>query len=73
MNSLNKLVLWIKSIFHKKEKIKMIEEPRKQLDENKKANFIESIRINIAEKKKKRIHTPVCSGDGLGIQKKLNY
>lgn len=73
MNSLNRLISWIKSIFHKKEKIKMIEESKQQLIENKKVNFIESIKINMTEKKRKKIQIPVCVGDGLGIQKKLTY
>ena len=73
MNSFKKLISWIKSIFHKKEKIVMIEEPKEQSTKNKEARFIESIKVNIAEKKSKKVQTPICEGDGLGIQKKLSY
>ena len=73
MNSFKKLISWIKSIFHKKEKIMMIEESKEQLIKNNEASFIESIKVNIAEKKRKRVQTPICEGDGLGIQKKLSY
>lgn len=71
MNIIEKLILLIKNIF-KKGEIKKIEAPKQTQKEDKKSEFIDSLKIqtNII-KKKKKIETLVCPGDGLGIQNKI--
>lgn len=70
MKILEKIIVWLKEIFHKKEEPKLLEESNQE----KKANFIENLKVNTMEKrKKKKIETLVCEGDGLGIQKKMDY
>ena len=67
------MILFIKSIFVKQEAIKALEEPKQIINQEKKINFIESLKITTTEKKnKKRIETLTCEGDGLGIQKKIS-
>lgn len=74
MNIIKKMFLLIKNIFVKQEEIKALEEPKQIKKQEKKINFIESLKITITEKKnKKRIETLTCEGDGLGIQKKISW
>lgn len=73
MKIIRKMILFIKSIFVKQEAIKALEEPKQIINQEKKINFIESLKITTTEKKnKKRIETLTCEGDGLGIQKKIS-
>lgn len=73
MNIIRKMILFIKNIFVKQEEIKVLEEPKQIINQEKKMNFIESLKVTIIEKKnKKRIETLTCEGDGLGIQKKIS-
>ena len=73
MNIIRKMILFIKNIFVKQEEIKALEEPKQIINQEKKINFIESLKITTTEKKnKKRIETLTCEGDGLGIQKKIS-
>lgn len=71
MNIIRKMILFIKNIFIKQEEIKALEEPKQIVNQEKKTNFIESLKINTTERKKK-IETLICEGDGLGIQKKIS-
>ncbi len=74
MNIIKKMFLFIKNIFVKQEEVKKIEEPKILENQDKKKDFLESIRITPTEKrKKKKVETLVCDGDGLGIQNKLSY
>lgn len=74
MNNIRKIVLFIKNIFNKKEEIKMLDTPKQEINRDKKFDFIESLKINTIERRKtKRIQTLICTGDGLGIQKKICY
>ena len=67
------MILFIKNIFVKQEEIKALEEPKQIINQEKKINFVESLKITTTEKKnKKRIETLTCEGDGLGIQKKIS-
>ncbi|MCI8397380.1 MAG: hypothetical protein HFJ52_07190 [Clostridia bacterium] len=73
MNIIRKMILFIKNIFVKQEEIKALEEPKQIINQEKKINFVESLKITTTEKKnKKRIETLTCEGDGLGIQKKIS-
>ena len=71
MNIIDKIFSLIQRIFNKKE-IKMIEEAIPNNKDDKKARFIQSLKIK-EFKKKGRVETLVCFGDGLGIQKKISY
>lgn len=74
MKILEKIRVWLKELFHKKEKTKLLEEPKQILNKEKKVNFIENLKVNTIEKrKKKKVETLVCTGDGLGIQNKMEY
>ncbi|MCI8654682.1 MAG: hypothetical protein HFJ48_02245 [Clostridia bacterium] len=73
MNIIKKIIKYIKSIFIKQEEVKLIEAPKEDIN-NKKAKFLETIKVNVIEKRKKmEIETLICEGDGLGIQKKLKF
>lgn len=72
MKILNKILIFIKNIFNKKEEVKKLAEPEINVEQEKKVNFVNSLKVNIVENKKKnKIETLVCVGDGLGIQKKM--
>jgi len=72
MNIIRKMILFIKNIFIKQDGVKKLEEPKIVVDQDKKVNFIESVKITTTEKRtKKKIETLTCDGDGLGIQKKI--
>lgn len=77
MNIMKKIALFIKRIFGKQDKIKKLPEPEVTLvdgKEDKKDSFIESLRAATVELvPKRRVETLICSGDGLGIQKKISY
>lgn len=75
MDFLNKIVIFFKKIFKRNNSIKMIEEPKiKSEVENKKNDFKNSIKVQLIEEKKKKkknkIETLVCVGDGLRNKKK---
>lgn len=73
MDFFNKIVIFFKKIFKRNNSIKMIEEPKiKSEVENKKNDFKNSIKVQLIEKKKKKnkIETLVCVGDGLRNKKK---
>lgn len=70
MNIIKKFFLIIKNIF-KKQEIKTLEEPKLKAKQNSENKFIESIKIK--KNSNKNIKIPICEGDGLGIQRKLNY
>ncbi len=73
MNIIRKMIIFIKNIFVKEEKVKRLEEPKVINQKDERDNFIKSLKVNIAEKRKnKRVETLICVGDGLGIQKKIS-
>lgn len=75
MNIIKKVVLFIKNIFIKKDEVKKLEEPKIIVKEDKKNNFIESLKAptNVPKIEKKKVETLICEGDGLGIQGKISY
>lgn len=72
MNIIKKAILFIKNMFVKQNEVKQLEAPKVILDQDKKNNFIQSLKITTTKKNKKRVETLICTGDGLGIQKKLS-
>lgn len=74
MNIIRKIILFIKNIFIKQDKVKKLVEPKNIVKENKRQSFIESLKTTTTEKRtKKRVETLTCAGDGLGIQKNITY
>ena len=74
MNFIKNILAFFKNIFHKENDIKMIEAPMENLKEDNKTSFLSSLKVNIEQKKKKKkIETLTCFGDGLGMQNKITY
>lgn len=74
MNFIKNIIEFFRNIFHKESDIKMIEAPIESLKEDAKTNFLNSLKVNIEQKKKKKkIETLTCFGDGLGMQNKITY
>ncbi len=72
MNIIKRIVLFIKNIFIKQDEVKLLTEPKTIVRENKKESFVEFLKTTTTPKRiEKRAQTLVCSGDGLGIQKKI--
>lgn len=75
MNVIKNIILFIQNIFNKKEKIKTLEENnvlKKQNDQCNKDEFSQLLKMNVKNKTSdKKIETLICTGDGLGIQKKI--
>lgn len=72
MNIIKNIILFFKNIFYKQEDVKLLEAPKQVISVDNKGNFIQSLRTSITEKKEKKIETLICSGNGLGIQKKIS-
>ena len=75
MNFFSKIIEFFKNIFVK-QKPKQLEEPKQQVQENitnQREMFIKNLKIEEKPKKKKRkkMETLICVGDGLGIQGEL--
>ena len=70
MNIVRKIILFIKNIFNNQSKVEKIEDSKNTIEQNKKENFMESLKTTNTEKGKK-IETLICEGDGLGIQKRI--
>lgn len=73
MDFFNKIVNFFKRIYRKDSSIKMLEEPKIEIEEQKqKSDFKNSIKVQLLEKKKKKnkIETLKCVGDGLRNKKK---
>lgn len=68
MNIIRNIILFFRNIFNKQE-LKALEAPKQVVSEDKKDDFIQSLKIEKAEKK---IETLICDGNGLGIQKKIS-
>lgn len=69
MNIIRKMILYIKDIFNKKEEVKKLEAPKEVLREEKKFNFVATLKTT----KKDKVETLICVGDGLGIRKRMRY
>lgn len=72
MNFLKKLMSFIKNIFNKNNNVEQIEEAKENTNIKAKIDFEESLKI-VTNKKKKKVETLVCNGDGLGIQKNITF
>lgn len=73
MNFIEHIFLFFKKLFYKDTPVKFLEAPKKNIEENKRNNFINSLKIKQSVRKKQRIETLTCVGDGLGIQNKIEY
>ncbi len=74
MNVLKKFFTFIKSVFDKHNNVKKLVEPKELAEQDKKANFVKDLKVNVIEKEtKKNITTLICNGDGLGIKKKISW
>lgn len=74
MNIMKNIINFIKKLFHKDNNLKMIEAPVEEIRKSDKESFINSLKVNIVPKrKKKNVETLTCFGDGLGIQNKISY
>lgn len=74
MSIIEKIILFFKNKFYKKNKIKMLSKPLDTKSIKNKSNFVNSLKFSLPEKNnKKRIETLTCVGDGLGIQNKIIY
>lgn len=72
MNIIKNIICFLKNIFNKQQDIKFLDEPKQVVSIDSKSNFIQSLKTTITEEKEKKIETLVCSGNGLGIQKKIS-
>ena len=74
MNIKEKIVSFFEKIFNKKEEPKLINKPIEvEKQEDKKKNFVNSIKVNKIKNKQSKVETLICDGDGLGIKKKVSY
>ena len=71
MSIINRVLMLFKRLFKKTENVQMIEEHVIVNKKEKMSDFKNSLKTNIADKN--NVETLICDGDGLGIQKKLNY
>ncbi len=70
MKIIKKFIMFIKRNINTKK----IEEKKQTANNNTQTNFFNSIKIDTLDNKKKgKIETLVCEGDGLGIQKKITH
>ena len=64
--------MFIKNIFRGHEEVRKIDAPKQSINKDK-SEFLESLKVSVIEKRKKiKIKTLVCEGDGLGIQTNEN-
>jgi len=72
MNKIKRFFLWIRTLLNRQEKILKIEGKKDVGQTNKRLEFKDSIKVDIQKSKSnKKIRTPICDGDGLGIKKGL--
>ncbi len=69
MNIFKNIWQKLKNIFIKKDEVVMLNEG--EVDSNQgEENFKESLKVTI-ERVRKKVETPICYGDGLGIKRKM--
>ena len=74
MSFIKNIFLFFRKLFNKEDSIKMIEAPVETTIKEDKLDFINSLKINRVEKRKKNnVETQTCVGDGLGIQTKISF
>ena len=73
MNIIRNIINFIKNLFHKKEE-RLLTEAEIKTTDIKKTKFLKDIRVDKSTSDSKvKINTPICEGDGLGIQKDIKY
>ena len=74
MKIIEKIFEFFKRLFSKEEPIKMLETvENEQVENENKIKFVDSLKIKTPEKRKTRVETLTCFGDGLGIQTKITF
>ena len=74
MSIIQKFILLVKKLFNKQEDIKTLEAHKQTMVQDRKIDFIDSLKITALEKKEyAKVQTLVCEGDGLVIKKKISY
>lgn len=74
MYLIKKIMILLKKIFNKKNRIEMIETPAENLKNNDRNDFTKLLKVDLVPKyEKKKVEIPTCFGDGLGIQTKISY
>ena len=72
MKFVDKVINFFAKIFKReKVEIKMISAP--QETDKEKDKFINSLKVNIEEKRRNKVRTLICYGDGLGIKQPMKY
>ena len=72
MKLIDKIISFFEKIFKRdKEEIKTISAPKERNEE--KENFVNSLKVNLEEKRKSKVETLICYGDGLGIKGQMKY
>ena len=72
MKIIDKIISFFEKILKKdKKETKMISAPKEIKEE--KEEFINSLKVNIEEKRKSKVETLICYGDGLGIKGPMKY
>lgn len=69
---MNKIFLFFKELFIRKNKVKLLDPPIKSIEKQDNSDFMASLKVNVS-KKEKQIETLTCVGDGLGIQNIIHY
>lgn len=73
MNFIKKIYLFFKNILRKEKSTLLLEPAKDNNQEEKKLKFFAELKIDHKKKKKEKVETLTCTGDGLGIQGKINY
>lgn len=71
MNIIKKIISFLNNIFHRDNNVKMLGKP--VIEEKGTNSFLENLKVSIKERKNKKVETLTCTGDGLGIQNKIEY
>lgn len=74
MKFIKKVIFFIKDLLNKEKAPKMIEAPTYNSKNDDKVKFLNSLKVNLMQNKKRnKVDTLICFGDGLGIQDKISY
>lgn len=74
MSFIKNAILFLKKLFSRESSIKRIEESTEKKMKSNYKDFENSLKVDITPKKrKKKVETLTCFGDGLGIQTKISF
>lgn len=76
MKILEDIKKFLKNIFNKKESFELLDKSKSIQEKSintTKSDFMDSLRQNVRKRKKAKVETMVCVGDGLGIYNKIEY